>query len=169
MSTRNAIAIALLLLLGPLSLHGKLSASGHDSLSSTPAPIPRAEAILADGELVRIASRTMIDSAAYRLAVYRHHMPDDCSGLLYLMPMATNAEAIKLLTRAFSPRVTDHFFVLDGNLSESFPAWRQWQLRASARLQRLFGHAAPMPVVHGVATTDACLGARRLNWSTLRI
>jgi hypothetical protein len=150
MPTQNVIVIALLLLLGPLSLHGKLSASGRDALPTTSASMPRAETVLADGELVRVASRNMIDSAAYRLAIYKHRMPADCSGLLYLMP-------------------TDHFFVLDGQLSDRFPAWRHWQLRASARLQRLFGHAKAMPVVHGVATTDACLGARRLNWSTLRI
>jgi hypothetical protein len=158
MPTRNVIVIALLLLLGPLSLHGKLSASGRDALPTTSASMPRAETVLADGELVRVASRNMIDSAAYRLAIYKHRMPADCSGLLYLMPMATNAEAIKLLTRAHSPHVTDHFFVLDGQLSDRFPAWRHWQLRASARLQRLFGHAKAMPVVHGVATTDACGG-----------
>jgi len=167
MPSRNSLAIVLLLLLGPLSLTGKLLVPGQ--ARQTAATTKEADAILHAGELVRVASRPLIDGTAYQLVIYRHRLPSLCSGLLYLMPMATNAEASTLLTRVSSPRVVDHFFVLGGELSEHFPAWRHWLLRTSARLQQVIGQPTPTPVVHGVAMTDACLEARRLNWSKLRV
>jgi len=168
MPSRSTLAIALLLLLGPLSLAGKLVSPGSHDQASRAAAAPEADNLLQSEDLVRVASRPMIDGAAYRLAIYRHRVPTTCTGLLYLMPMATNAEASALLTRANSPRVIDHFFVLGGELSERFPAWRFWLLNSAARLQHAIGQPTALPVVHGVATTDACLEARRLNWSKLR-
>jgi hypothetical protein len=169
MPSRNTLAIALLLLLGPLSLAGKLMASGNYGQPAGASHASPADTLLRGEDLVRVTTRPIIDGEAYRLAIYRQREPENCAGLLYLMPMSTNAEASSLLSRASSPRVVDHFFVLGGELSERFPAWRFWMLSTSAQLQRVIGRPAPAPVVHGVATTDACLEARRMNWSKLRV
>ena len=168
MPSRNTLAVALLLLLGPLSLAGKLMLPAPTVPDTATGPDPQAEAVLHAAELVRVASRPLIDGAAYRLAIYRHRVPATCAGLLYLMPMATNAEASTLLVRGGAPRVVDHFFVLGGELSERFPSWRHWLLRTTAQLKRVAGQPVPTPVVHGIATTNACLEARRLDWSKLR-
>lgn len=169
MPSRNTLAIALLLLLGSLSLAGKLVAPGNHGQPAGTSLASQADTLLRGQDLVRVTTRPMIDGEAYRLAIYRQREPEHCTGLLYLMPMSTNAEASSLLSRASSPRVVDHFFVLGGELSEQFPAWRFWMLSTSAQLRRVIGHPAPAPVVHGVATTDACLKARRMNWSKLRV
>ena len=169
MPLRNILAIALLLLFGPLSLAGKLALPSAPEQVAATTTTPGTDAVLQAGELVRVTSRPLIDGAAYSLAIYRYHVPERCSGLLYLMPMTTNAEASALLANADPERVIDHFFVLGGKLTDRYPAWRHWLLRTSAQLEHLLGRPVATPVVHGVATTSPCLGARQLDWSRLRI
>jgi hypothetical protein len=137
MCSRTRQAIALLLLLGPASLAGKLLTL--DNQGPTPegnSALPgNVTAILAAGDYERAGRRRMLNGPAYAVEVYRDgRKPTRCDGVVYLMPMTTNAEASTLLAHPGTLPVVDAFFVFQGRIVEAFPSYSHWLARFTGRI-----------------------------------
>jgi hypothetical protein len=170
MCSRTRQAIALLLLLGPASLAGKLLTL--DNQGPTPegnSALPgNVTAILAAGDYERAGRRRMLNGPAYAVEVYRDgRKPTRCDGVVYLMPMTTNAEASTLLAHPGTLPVVDAFFVFQGRIVEAFPSYSHWLARFTGRINGLFGHHGHVPPVYGVAATASCMLPRTLPWNRL--
>ena len=170
MPSRTWQAAALLLLLGPASLAGKLvtlDQLGPAQAANTSLPANVA-AILAAGGYERVGHRQMLNIRAYAVEVYRDaRQPARCDGVVYLMPMARNAEAGTLLAHPGSLPIVDTFFVFQGRILETFPSYNQWLERLKGRINGLLGRHRHLPPVYGVASTTNCMGARTLPWDRL--
>jgi hypothetical protein len=124
-------------LLGPASLAGKLLTL--DNQGPTPegnSALPgNVTAILAAGDYERAGRRRMLNGPAYAVEVYRDgRKPTRCDGVVYLMPMTTNAEASTLLAHPGTLPVVDAFFVFQGRIVEAFPSYSHWLARFTGRI-----------------------------------
>ena len=170
MSSRTWWAIALLALLGPASLTIKLATMSDDdrvSLSGSGGRIaPPIVELLTDEGYRPLGLQRLINSDAYAVQVFVHR-DGACEGLLYLLPMAVNAEAGALLGRPGGELSADHFFVFRGRITARFPSLNHWLAGVTGRFTTLLGDPAPDLTVYGVAATEACLTPRTIDWQRL--
>lgn len=170
MPSRIWWAAALLALLAPASLAFKLATMSHDdrvSLAGSGGRVaPSVVELLSAEGYQPLGLQRLINSDAYAVQVFLHQT-GACEGLLYLLPMAVNAEAGALLGRPGGRLSADHFFVFRGRISALFPSLDHWLAGLAGRLTTLLGQPAPDLTVYGVATTEACLTPRAIDWARL--
>ena len=170
MPSRTWQAVALLLLLGPASLAEKLltlERLGPMPAANTGLP-GNVAAVLAAGGYERAGHRQMLNGRTYEVEVYRDgRRPARCDGVVYLMPMAANAEASTLLAHPDTLPIVDTFFVFQGRILEAFPSYSQWLERLKGRINGLLGQRRHLPPVYGVASTANCMRPRTLPWDRL--
>jgi len=170
MSSRARLALVLLVLLAPVSLVGKLlTRQDGDGAASVAAGMPPAvTSMLRAGGYVEFGHMRLINGPAYGAVVYGDgREPALCKGLVYLLPMAVNAEAGALLSRPSGRVSTDHFFVFRGRVTDRFPSFVHWLARLTGQIGYLLGGAPPDVTVVGVATTASCMNPRQLPWGSL--
>ena len=175
MASRTWQAIAVLLLLGPASLAGKLLTLDQPhpaSMAAAESTLPgEMVAVLAAGDLERAGRRRMLNMPGYAAEVYRQarhaRQPHQCSGVVYIMTMLANAEASTLLRHPGTLPIADSFFVFQGQLFDAYPGFKQWLAHWNGRIHTLFGQHSKLPIVYGVASTATCMRARTLPWHRL--
>ncbi len=170
MPSRTLQAAALVLLLGPASLVGKLVMLEQPGpgVENGPAQSSEVIEILATGGLQRVGLKQMLNVGGYEAEVYHdERRPARCSGLVYLMRIATNAEASTLLTHLGSLPIVDSFFVFQGRISETFPSYMHWLEGVTRRINGLLGPHQELPTVYAVAATANCMRPRTLPWNRL--
>lgn len=119
-------------------------------------------------DFLYLGQHRLINSPHYAAEIYLHRSNDKaCKGLLYLLPMPDNSEAVTLLESPPGFKSQDSFYLLNNSLHSTFPAYRLWLDRLYSRASNLLGLVYEAPLVVGVSVTSTCLKVRNLPWQQI--
>ena len=170
MSHQARIAIALILILGTLSLGLKIWLPQNSINEQHEVGIGSdMQAFLTSQRLTYFTRLKTINGDAYKVSLFHDvNEGNSCLAMIYVMPMPINAEAEFILARPLGVAPADSFFVFNGVVTDRYPSAKQWAITAKNRLLELMNMTPNNATVYGVAATAPCATPRDYPWHTLR-
>ena len=169
-TARIAMGMAIILILGPLSIGLKIALPQNDIDEQHEVEIDDAmRAFLAAQRLNFFTKLKTINGDAYQMSLF--HNTDEsnqCLAMIYIMPMPINAEAEFILARPLGVVPADFFFVFNGVVTDRYPSAKHWSITAMNRLLALMDLPLLNATVYGVASTAPCAAPRHYPWHRLK-